>query len=56
MNLMDQYRPAHRVGAAAFPEIDRRPTSVEYREARAIACDLGLRLDGRGARPRPISS
>lgn len=56
VNLMDQYRPSHRVSAAAFPEIARRPTGAELREARAIACDLGLRLDGRLARPRLTSS
>jgi len=45
VNLMDQYRPAGRVPAGRFPELDRRPASTELREARRIAADLGLRLD-----------
>jgi putative pyruvate formate lyase activating enzyme len=50
VNLMDQYRPAGKVGAAFYPEIDRRLTSREFEEAQAIARDLGLRrLDARRA-------
>jgi putative pyruvate formate lyase activating enzyme len=52
VNLMDQYRPEGRVGEAAFPEIDRRLSSAEFREAQRIASDCGLhRLDVR--RPHP---
>jgi putative pyruvate formate lyase activating enzyme len=48
VNLMDQYYPAGKVNAAAFPEINRRLTSHEFQEARRIAADLGLRrLDER---------
>lgn len=43
VNLMDQYRPGGRVGGGAYPEIDRRLTSREYREAVAMARALGLR-------------
>ena len=53
VNLMDQYYPAGKVGADLFPEINRRLTSAEFREARAIAEDLGLRrLDERRPHPR----
>jgi putative pyruvate formate lyase activating enzyme len=46
LNLMDQYRPAHR--AAEFPPLDRRPSSQELDEAYRIADRLGLkRLDRR---------
>jgi putative pyruvate formate lyase activating enzyme len=52
VNLMDQYRPAGKVGGTKFPEIDRRLTTAEFREARRIAADAGLRrLDER----RPLS-
>ncbi|MBI4543309.1 MAG: radical SAM protein [Gemmatimonadetes bacterium] len=52
VNLMDQYRPAGKVSAAQHAEINRRLTSAEFDEARAIALDLGLqRLDAR--RPHP---
>ncbi len=48
INLMDQYRPAGRVCAEHYPELNRRITSVEFREAHAIARELGLsRLDQR---------
>jgi putative pyruvate formate lyase activating enzyme len=53
VNLMDQYFPAGKVGAAAYPEINRRPTSAEFGEAQRIANDLGLRrLDVRRPHPR----
>jgi putative pyruvate formate lyase activating enzyme len=53
VNLMDQYHPAGKVGGDRFPEIDRRPTSDELREARRIARDAGLyRLDERRPHPR----
>jgi putative pyruvate formate lyase activating enzyme len=52
VNLMDQYYPAGKVGAEAFPEINRRLTSAEFREAQRIAIDLGLRrLDVRNPHP-----
>ncbi len=53
VNLMDQYYPAGAVsaderGAARYPELTRRLTSAEFRTAKAIARDLGLRrLDER---------
>jgi putative pyruvate formate lyase activating enzyme len=43
VNLMDQYYPAGKVGAAQYPELNRRLTSREFGEARAIARALGLR-------------
>jgi putative pyruvate formate lyase activating enzyme len=50
---MDQYFPAGKVGAATYPEINRRLTSAEFREAQRIATDLGLqRLDARKPHPR----
>jgi len=53
VNLMDQYHPAGKVTQAAFPEINRRLTGAEFREARRIASDLGLRrLDVRRPHPR----
>jgi putative pyruvate formate lyase activating enzyme len=48
VNLMDQYRPAGRVCAESYPEIARRLTSDEFRQAMEIALSLGLgRLDER---------
>lgn len=45
LNLMDQYRPCGR--APEFPEIARRISSIEWREAREYARSRGLtRLDG----------
>jgi putative pyruvate formate lyase activating enzyme len=53
VNLMDQYYPAGKVNAAAFPEINRRLTSYEFQEAQRLATDLGLRrLDERRPHPR----
>jgi putative pyruvate formate lyase activating enzyme len=53
VNLMDQYSPAGKVGTTAYPEINRRLTSAEYREARRLAGDLGLqRLDVCSPHPR----
>ena len=50
---MDQYFPAGKVGESAHPEINRRLTSAEFREAQRIASDLGLqRLDVRRPHPR----
>jgi putative pyruvate formate lyase activating enzyme len=52
VNLMDQYYPAGKVSAAQYPELNRRLTSRELVEARAMARELGLRrLDVR--RPHP---
>jgi putative pyruvate formate lyase activating enzyme len=52
VNLMDQYYPAGKVDATQYPELNRRLTSREFSEARAIAQELGLRrLDAR--RPHP---
>lgn len=46
LNLMDQYRPAYR--ATQYPELNRRITSEEYRQAVEIAHKFGLhRLDER---------
>ena len=42
LNLMDQYHPAYRVGGERYPELNRRLTSSEYREALAYARRLGL--------------
>jgi putative pyruvate formate lyase activating enzyme len=53
VNLMDQYYPAGKVGELTYPEINRRLTSGEFREAQRIAGDLGLRrLDVRRPHPR----
>ena len=40
VNIMDQYRPLYRAGE--YPEIDRRISSREYREAIEIATGAGL--------------
>jgi putative pyruvate formate lyase activating enzyme len=40
VNIMDQYRPLYRAGE--YPEIDRRISSREYREAIEIAMGAGL--------------
>jgi putative pyruvate formate lyase activating enzyme len=46
INLMDQYRPAAKVSAIQYPEINRRTLSSEFLEAKRIAWSLGLhRLD-----------
>lgn len=51
VNLMDQYYPAGKVNAERYPEIHRRLQPSEYREALAIARELGLRrLDARWSR------
>lgn len=43
INVMAQYHPCFK--AHNFPEIDRRITGNEYRQARMCAVDEGLRLD-----------
>lgn len=46
LNLMDQYRPTYR--AAQYPELNRRITAEEYRQAVEWAHQMGLeRLDER---------
>ncbi len=48
VNLMDQYHPAGVVGAERHPELNRRLTPEEFRQAVRMARDLGLRrLDRR---------
>ncbi|KPK00779.1 MAG: radical SAM protein, partial [Gemmatimonas sp. SG8_28] len=47
VNLMDQYRPAGRVGPTHYPELNRRTTAAEYGAAVQLAVRLGLRLDTR---------
>ena len=48
VNLMDQYRPAGKVNAQRYEDINRRLTSAELSEAYEIAAELGLaRLDKR---------
>ena len=49
VNVMDQYRPAGRVDADHYPEINHSLAHDEYQQAVAFAVDLGLRLDERGA-------
>ena len=52
VNLMDQYYPAGRVSGTLYPELNRRLSAGEYREARRITRSLGLeRLDERRAHP-----
>ncbi len=52
VNVMDQYRPAGKVSGSRYAEINRTVSHGEYRLARRIAEDLGLRLDER----RPIGA
>ena len=52
VNGMDQYRPAGKVDAEKYEEIDRRSTSLEVAEAYRIARAAGLhRFDER----RPLA-
>ena len=52
VNLMDQYRPAGKVGGESYAEIDRPLLASEYHAAKEIAGSVGLRrLDRREARP-----
>jgi putative pyruvate formate lyase activating enzyme len=50
VNVMDQYRPAGRVSAQKFIEINRGVTTPEFQEAVRLARQAGFRLDER--RPR----
>ena len=46
INLMDQYRPAGKVGKTQYVEINRRTLSSEFFDAKRIAWSLGFhRLD-----------
>lgn len=47
VNVMAQYRPAARVSAAKYAEINRPITSQEYQAALLMAGQAGLRLDER---------
>lgn len=47
VNVMAQYRPAGKVSAEKYPEINRPMTTKEYEAAAQFARDLGLRLDER---------
>jgi putative pyruvate formate lyase activating enzyme len=51
VNLMDQYRPAHKAGTEPqFSEINRRVSGSEFRQALSCAEEAGLwRLDARRA-------
>jgi putative pyruvate formate lyase activating enzyme len=49
VNLMDQYHPSGRVGEEHYPELGRRVSEAEWREARRIARAVGVRLDARRA-------
>ena len=42
VNIMEQYRPAGKIGGGRFPEIDRRPTRREIDEVFAFARSAGL--------------
>lgn len=55
VNVMDQYRPDHKVGAVErYDPINRATTSAEFRDAVSVARDAGLwRLDTRW---RPIGA
>jgi putative pyruvate formate lyase activating enzyme len=47
VNVMAQYHPAGKVTADKYSEIDRRLTTIEYKEAVEMAQEIGLRLDER---------
>jgi putative pyruvate formate lyase activating enzyme len=49
VNLMDQYHPSGRVGGEHYPELARRVSEAEWREARRVARAAGVRLDARRA-------
>jgi putative pyruvate formate lyase activating enzyme len=53
VNLMDQYRPCYR--ASDYPELSRRPTGEELREAVREACAAGIRrFDPDGLGPEVV--
>jgi len=43
VNIMGQYRPMYKVGIGKYEEINRRPVSVEMRQVKDYADNLGLR-------------
>ena len=47
VNVMAQYRPAWKVSAEKYAEINRPPTASEHRAAVQVASEAGLRLDER---------
>jgi putative pyruvate formate lyase activating enzyme len=47
VNVMAQYRPAWKVSAEKYAEINRPPTASEYQTAVQVASEAGLRLDER---------
>ena len=47
INVMDQYRPAGKVNAGKYTEINRGLTTLEFKEAMQLARDFGFRLDER---------
>lgn len=55
VNLMDQYHPAGKVDGERYTGINRRTTAAEFRAARTIATDLGLRLDERSSHPQLLA-
>jgi putative pyruvate formate lyase activating enzyme len=48
LNLMDQYRPAGKVTAEKYAELNRGLTTPEYQSAEEMARLAGFRLDRRG--------
>jgi putative pyruvate formate lyase activating enzyme len=52
VNLMDQYFPAGKVGKSAYPDINRKLTSAEFREAQRIASVSGCSVWTFAARTR----
>jgi len=57
VNLMDQYRPAGKVNAQRFAEINRPLHAQELEQARAMAKELGLRrLDERRPHTRLLNN
>jgi uncharacterized Fe-S radical SAM superfamily protein PflX len=47
---MEQYYPAGKVGKEKYPEINRRLTTPEYKQALQLAREAGFRVDER----RPV--
>lgn len=47
VNVMAQYHPAGKVSSEKYSEINRKLTTVEYKDAVKIARETGLRLDER---------
>jgi putative pyruvate formate lyase activating enzyme len=56
VNLMDQYRPAGKVTAETYGEINRPLTAAEFREAQRMTAEFGLRrVDERHPHPRLLA-